>query len=107
MVELVPSFVEPVQRAACVMSAPTFASFVIVHLAFRPGHAFCLPILFRLCISRQTIARRGGGCRTRPELAAELLKVLCGPCENRRFHVLAGSAYGGQRALCHLPGDGD
>jgi hypothetical protein len=76
---------------------------VIVRFPFRPDHAFCLPILFRLYISKQTIAKRGGRYRTRPELAVELLKVLCGACENRRFHVIADSAYGGRSVLCDLP----
>ena len=76
---------------------------VIVRLPFRPDHAFCLPILFRLYISKQTIARRGGRYRTRPELAVQMLGVLCQTYENRRFHVLADSAYGGQSVLYHLP----
>lgn len=76
---------------------------VVVHLPFRPDHAFCLPILFRLYISQQTIAKRGGRYRTRPELAVQMLDVLCRAYENRRFHVLADSAYGGQSVLCHLP----
>ena len=33
---------------------------VIVHLPFRPDHVFCRPILFRLYISKQMIAKRGG-----------------------------------------------
>ena len=76
---------------------------VIVRLPFRPDHAFCLPILFRLYISKQTIAKRGGRYRTRPELAVQMLGVFCHAHENRRFHVIADSAYGGQSVLCHLP----
>ena len=76
---------------------------VIVRFPFRPDHAFGLPILFRLYISKQTIAKRGGRYRTRPELAVEMLGVLCRTYENRRFHVIADSAYGGQSVLCHLP----
>ncbi len=80
---------------------------VIVRLPFRPDHAFCLPILFRLYISKQTIAQRGGRYRTRPELAVQMLGVLCQTYENRRFHVIADSAYGGQSVLCHLPDNCD
>jgi len=37
----------------------------------------------------------------------ELLGVLCQAYENRRFHVIADSAYGGQSVLCHLPANCD
>ena len=80
---------------------------VIVRFPFRPDHAFCLPILFRLYISKQTIAKRGGRYRTRPELAVQMLGVLCRAYETRRFHVIADSAYGGQSVLCHLPDNCD
>ena len=76
---------------------------VILRFPFRPDHAFCLPILFRLYINKQTIAKRGGSYHTRPELAVEMLELLCGAHENRHFHVVADSAYGGQSVLCHLP----
>lgn len=75
---------------------------VIVQLPFRPDHCFCLPILFRLYISKQTIAKRGGAHRTRPELAVEMLQRLCGAWKKRRFHALADSAYGGKSVLRHL-----
>jgi hypothetical protein len=80
---------------------------VIVRLPFRPDHCYCLPILFRLYISKQTIAKRGGVYRTRPELAVEMLTRLCKTCDKRRFHALADSAYGGQSVLCHLPANCD
>jgi hypothetical protein len=76
---------------------------VVVRFPFRPDHAFCLPILFRLYSSKQTVAKRGGRYHTRPQLAVQMLGVLCRAYENRRFHVLADSAYGGQSVLCHLP----
>lgn len=80
---------------------------VIVRLPFRPNHCFCLPILFRLYISKQTIARRGGLYRTRPELAVEMLNTLCGAWNKRRFHVITDSAYGGKSVLCRLPDNCD
>jgi hypothetical protein len=80
---------------------------VIVRLPFRPDHAFCLPILFRLYISKQTVAKRGGRYHTRPELAVQMLGRLCEAYEKRLFHVLADSAYGGQSVLCHLPANCD
>ncbi len=80
---------------------------VILRLPFRPDHCFCLPILFRLYISKQTIAKRGGAYRTRPELAIEMLDTLCWAWKKRRFHAIADSAYGGKSVLCHLPDNCD
>lgn len=76
---------------------------VIVRLPFSPKRFFCLPILFRLYVSKQTIAKRGGCYRSRPELAVEMLKVLCKRHESRRFHAIADSAYGGKSVLLELP----
>jgi hypothetical protein len=80
---------------------------VIVQLPFCPQRSFCLPILFRLYISKQTIAKRGGRYRTRPELAVEMLTLLCKAHEDRRFHAVADSAYGGQSVLLNLPANCD
>lgn len=76
---------------------------VIVRFPFRPEKYFCLPILFRLYISKQTASKRGGRYRTRPELAVEMLHVLCKAYEHRRFHVIADSAYGGKSVYLKLP----
>ena len=76
---------------------------VIVELPFRRGHYYCLPILFRLYLNTKSAAKHRRAYRTRPELAVELLKLLCEHRENQRFHVVADSAYGGQSVLCHLP----
>lgn len=76
---------------------------VIVELPFRPGHYYCLPILFRLYLNKKSAAKHRRAYRTRPELAVELLELLCRCQENRRFHVVADSAYGGQSVLCRLP----
>jgi len=46
---------------------------------------------------------QGGRYRTRPELAVEMLGVLCMSHEDRRFHAVGDSAYGGQSVLKHLP----
>jgi hypothetical protein len=80
---------------------------VILRLPFCPDRYFCLPVLFRLYISKQTIARRGGRYRPRPELAVEMLAVLCKRHEYRRFHVVADSAYGGKSVLLNLPANCD
>jgi hypothetical protein len=41
--------------------------------------------------------------RTRPELAVEMITLLCRHLPQRRFHVIGDSAYGGQSVLAHLP----
>jgi SRSO17 transposase len=76
---------------------------VIVELPFRPGHYFSLPILFRLYVNKKTATTKRLRYRTRPELAVEMLAALCKRHENRRFHVVADSAYGGRSVLAHLP----
>ena len=76
---------------------------VIVRFPFCTDQYFALPILFRLYINKQTVARKGGWYRTRPELAVDLLYILCRTYENGRFHVVADSTYGGQSVLGDLP----
>jgi hypothetical protein len=76
---------------------------VIVELPFRRGHYYCLPILFRLYLNKKSALKHRRTYRTRPELAVELLELLCKSRENRRFHVVADSAYGGQSVLLRLP----
>ena len=80
---------------------------VIVDFPFRPGHWIFLPLFFRLYVNRQTVAKHGGHYRTRPELGIEMLRILCSAHENRRFHVVADSACGGQNVLAKLPGNCD
>ena len=76
---------------------------VIVEPPFRRGHYYCLPILFRLYLNKKSAATHRRAYRTRPELAIEMLKMLCNHRKNRRFHAVADSAYGGQSVLCFLP----
>jgi hypothetical protein len=76
---------------------------VIVELPFRPGHYYCLPILFRLYLNKTKAAQHRRAYRTRPELAVEMLDALCSQRKDRSFHVVADSAYGGQSVLNHLP----
>jgi hypothetical protein len=80
---------------------------VIVELPFRPGHYFCLPILFRLYLNKSKAAQHRRLCRTRPELAVEMLAVLCSQRKNRRILAVADSAYGGQSVLSRLPANCD
>lgn len=76
---------------------------VIVELPFRPGHYYCLPILFRLYLNKAKAHKHRRRYRTRPELAVELLAILCKHRETQCFHVVADSAYGGQSVLNCLP----
>jgi len=64
---------------------------------------FCLPILFRLYLNKQAAQRAQRTQHSRPELAVQILQVLCNHRKNKRFHAIADSAYGGQSVLCHLP----
>ncbi len=76
---------------------------VIVELPFRRGHSYCLPILFRLSLNKKSAAKHRRAYRTRPELAVEMLELLCKQRKHQRFQVIADSAYGGQSVLCCLP----
>lgn len=76
---------------------------VLVQFPFRKDRWFCLPVLFRLYLNKEAAARSRRIYRTRPELAVEMLEVLCKHGESRRFHVVADSAYGGRSVLNHLP----
>lgn len=72
-------------------------------LPFGSRRCFALPILFRLYLNRKAAAKHRRVHRTRPELAVQMLHVLCSAHEHRRFHVVADSTYGGQSVLNHLP----
>lgn len=79
---------------------------VILEFPFRPGFYFSLPVLFRLYRSKQTVAREGprkGDYFTKPQLMVQMLNVLAEHRQNRRFHLIADSTYGGRSVLCHLP----
>ena len=76
---------------------------MVVRFPLWPQRAFCLPILFRLYLNKDAAARHRRAYRTRPELAVEMLTLLCQARKSRHFHVIADSAYGGQSVLNHLP----
>ena len=80
---------------------------VIVRFPFDRTKCFCLPILFRLYISRKTNQKRNRRHHTRPQLAVEMLQKLCQRHPDARFHVVADSTYGGQSVLKHLPNNCD
>jgi hypothetical protein len=76
---------------------------VIVEFPFRRGHYYFLPLFFRLYLNKKSAAKHRRAYRTRPELAVEMLMVLCSQRKNRHFHAVADSGYGGQSVLCCLP----
>jgi len=80
---------------------------VLVELPILKGRWFCLPVLFRLYRSKQTVAKRGGPYRTRPELAVEMLRILCERRPERRFHLTGDSTYSGKSVVSYLPANCD
>jgi hypothetical protein len=84
---------------------------VVLGVVLRPplcgGRWFCLPVLFRLYVPKKTAERKGLPYKTKPELAVEMLAVLCGRHPGRRFHAVCDSAYGGKSVLLKLPGNCD
>jgi hypothetical protein len=76
---------------------------VILKLPFCGDRFFCLPILFRLYISKKTADKKHLPYHTKPQLAVQMLQLLCGRFESRQFHAIGDSAYGGKSVLLHLP----
>jgi DDE superfamily endonuclease len=109
---------------------------VLVRLPrWAPTKVFALPLLFRLYLNHQGLAkgkkanqtkkkrqRRGSGAaapkkkkwrpvnpnhRTRPQLLVEMLQRLASWFPERQFVLCADSAYGGKSVLRHLPANVD
>lgn len=80
---------------------------VLIRFPLWPDRVFCLPILFRLYLNKAKAQKHRRRYRTRPELAIEMLHILCKHRKTSRFHVIADSAYGGKSVLCHLPSNCD
>lgn len=76
---------------------------VIMRWPFRRKGYVCLPILFRLYRSKQTVEREGGAYRTCAELAVEMVRAVCGRRPDRRFHLLGDSRYSGKSVVRELP----
>jgi len=76
---------------------------VLVEFPFWPGRYFSLPILFRLYVNKKKAAQLRKAYRTKPQLTIEMVGLLCGRYENRHFHLVGDSAYGGQSILGVLP----
>lgn len=80
---------------------------VLLRFPFRQDRVFCLPVLFRLYLNRDAAIRARRVYRTRPELAVEMLHVLCQHGKSRHFHVVADTLYGGKSVLRNLPDNCD
>ena len=78
---------------------------VLLKLPFCGDRWFCLPVLFRLYVPRKVAEKKGLAYRTKPELAVEMLRLLCGRHEGRGFHAVGDSGYGGKSVLLKLPGN--
>jgi hypothetical protein len=76
---------------------------VICKLPFCGDRWFCLPILFRLYVPKKTAEKKRLPYYTKPQLAVQMLEWLCGRFENRQFHAIGDSTYGGKSVLCKLP----
>ena len=76
---------------------------VICKLPFCGDRWFCLPVLFRLYVPKKTAPKKGLPYYTKPQLAVEMLQLLCGRFENRQFHAVGDSTYGGKSVLTKLP----
>ena len=72
---------------------------VLMKFPFAQKRCFCLPILFRLYRSKQTVAKKGGRYRTRPQLAIEMLETVCFRHPERRFHAIGDSTYSGRSVV--------
>lgn len=76
---------------------------VVLKLPFCDNRFFCLPVLFRLWIPRKTAEKKKLAYLTKPQLAVQMLELLCKQHENRRFHAIGDSTYGGKSVLLNLP----
>jgi hypothetical protein len=77
---------------------------VVVRLPGCGDRRFCLPVLFRPYVPRKAADAKGPTYKTKPQLAVEMLRALCGGHRaDRRFHAVGDSAYGGKGVLLNLP----
>jgi hypothetical protein len=80
---------------------------VVLKPPFCGERYFCLPVLFRLYVPKKTAENKRLAYRTKPQLAVEMLRLLCAAHPGRRFHAAGDSAYGGKSVLLNLPGNCD
>jgi len=65
---------------------------VLLKLPFCGDRWFCLPVLLRLYVPKKTARNKGLAYRTKPQLAVQMLRLLCGRHESRRFHAVGDSS---------------
>lgn len=80
---------------------------VVLKPPFCGDRWFCLPVLFRLYVPKKAADRKRLAYRTKPQLAIDLLALLCGRHPGARFHAVGDSAYGGKSVLLNLPANCD
>lgn len=76
---------------------------IICKLPFCGDRWLCLPILFRLYVPRKTAEKKRLPYYTKPQLAVQMLQLICERHVNRQFHTLGDSVYGGKSVLLKLP----
>jgi hypothetical protein len=65
---------------------------------------FCLPILFRLYVSKKTAQAKRLSYRSKSQLVVEMLQLLCRRFPGRQFHAVGDWTYGGgSTVLAKLP----
>ena len=80
---------------------------VILKPPFCGDRFFYLPVLFRLYVPKKIADKKGLAYHTKPQLAVQMLQVLCRRHKSRQFHVVGDSAYGGKSVLLNLPANCD
>jgi hypothetical protein len=76
---------------------------VLLKLPFCGDRWFCLPVLFRLYVPKKTTDKKRLPYYTKPQLAVQMLQLLCRRFENKQFHAVGDATYGGKSVLCNLP----
>jgi hypothetical protein len=78
---------------------------VVLKLPYCGDRWLCLPVLSRLYMPKKAAARDKVTYKTKPQLAVELIQLLCNHHKTRQFHAVCDSAYGGKSVLLNLPGN--
>ena len=78
---------------------------VLLRPPFCGGRWFCLPILFRLYVPKKAAEDKRLPYHTKPQLAVQMLDLLCGRFGDRQFHAVGDCAYGGKSVLLELAGN--
>jgi hypothetical protein len=76
---------------------------VICKLPFCGDRWLCLPLLFRLYVPKKAAETKRLPYHTKPELAVQMLELICRRFQTRQFHAIGDSAYGGKSVLLKLP----